>query len=107
MSFTKGPWRIGTEKDDMGTEPDFPIVSDAGGIKGLPWFVAAVWNSDWTPTNAANARLIAAAPDLYAALKEAEACLDYVGVRDEGIDFDRVDNARTSALAALANAEEP
>ena len=62
MSFTPGPWRVVAEPGDYFTtltvmSPDFYIASIHEGLPG-------------EDEGEANARLIAAAPDLYAALED-------------------------------------
>ena len=56
------------------------------------------------PRPKANARLIAAAPELLDALIAATAALDNVGMQDTYIDFDQVRDAKAKARAAIAKA---
>ena len=62
QAFTPGPWQITSSNFD---------IKNAVGIKSLRddgWVVADVWRDEEEIPWEANARLIAAAPDLYEAL---------------------------------------
>lgn len=92
--FTPGPWRVRT--GDMFGESDFFAPFGACGCCSSPWM-----NGDTEAQGEANARLIEAAPDLYAALEE---CVDWlVLVGTENIAFgDGPSEIVTMARAALA-----
>lgn len=68
-AFTLGPWKVGTHNPHSvhATGPRGFTLCDLGGIY---------------PEKDANARLIAAAPELYAALRDATDALDYVHAID-------------------------
>ncbi len=92
MNYTKGPWVVDSEeKHAMGGERVFKIVSDRpyGGLIAE----ASAWWVD-TKSAEANARLIAAAPELYEAAKALLAPLD-------DMDADGVEETRGEQWAAL------
>lgn len=64
--FTPGPWRTGLSADN-----GIPSVKAIDPKDGMRFEVCEVWGEDRdtveTPVSRANARLIAAAPDLYEA----------------------------------------
>lgn len=75
---TPGPWRVEVGKDNLNGSTDDPVY---GGIYGgvtrddsMGWAIARVW-SDY-PNYEADARLIAAAPDLLDACERAERLFD-------------------------------
>jgi len=82
---TPGPWRLKPDEGGHGYDPQEPgyyIVDERG------QYVAQVREESWRPDEAleigaeeteANARLVAAAPDLAAALEAAAASLENVG----------------------------
>jgi len=70
QKHTSGPWKFSFESIDS----EWAIVTTASGS------IIANVNSD--QRQKANARLIAAAPELLAALKESLANLEYLGLRD-------------------------
>jgi hypothetical protein len=88
MKFTPGPWQV--VRDDEG-DTYIQAVADYPD----DWFVARV--SENNGALAANADLLAAAPELLVALKEAKAWLDASGF-GEGAMMSRV-------VAAIARAE--
>ena len=67
---TKGPWKFGSSNDDS------VYKRNIGGSDGYHVAVASSREDDEVD---ANARLIAAAPDLLEALREAEAGLEFAG----------------------------
>jgi hypothetical protein len=79
-THTPGPWHVGAQNDTLyviaGKPPslnnDYP-VHDAGRV-----VIAKVY-----PKDEANARLIAAAPELLSALKSAKEHLEYCGYGDK------------------------
>ena len=93
---TPGPWTIGRIGD--GTEHTAPIEG-AGTTVGYVEMHSFDDDETTTPEQAANARLIAAAPDLLEALTD---CLDRLE-QDYPKDNARIVNAR----AAIAKATKP
>lgn len=99
--WTAGPWRVG----DAGTAVFGPKRDDGS----LPQTVAVVSRAALaTDENRANARLIAAAPDMAEALKECAARLEMAasdangrGDQEDAAGFARI---ATRARAALAKA---
>jgi len=70
VKFTPGPWRVGKWNDGGGT----PIVTPCFGEYGKEGQQIARVYGNWGNGNQqANAQLIAAAPDMRKALKEAQA----------------------------------
>lgn len=96
--FTPGPW--------MFAEGKFNCDPRSGGIGSIttkevgPWYVATIENA---PGHEANAHLIAAAPDMYAALEHLWEC------RDCGTEAWADCEGGRAALAALkkARGEQP
>ena len=69
MSFTPGPWSIETRPED-----------GVSVIIGKQHALAAVVPIEgWPELEGANARLMAAAPEMYALLEQARDQLDYLG----------------------------
>ena len=87
--FTKGPWRQGSGS------PSYVLVDDGSSPSKI---VARAYPND-VPSGEleANAQLIAAAPDMYEALKE----LAYVCGKLPGYEHQLVGSALRSARAAL------
>jgi len=93
---TPGPWRIAGE-----TPLDYRIQADADGV-----FVGHI--SKLGAEGIANARLIAAAPDLLAALEGLfEHCAMTHKHWGEGCNQREADAAQTAARAAIAKATQP
>lgn len=99
--FTPGPWSYRSKEDD-----DWGIVRGPDG-----WVIAQARAGD---PYGANARLIAAAPDLYAALKTAGAAIEIFASESRYYDADqefairhleRARAALTTIRAALAAAD--
>ncbi len=98
---TPGPWTIGRIGD--GTEHTAPIEG-AGTTVGYVEMHSFDDDETTTPEQAANARLIAAAPDLLEALR---ALLDASPGPDKGYVSTPYFEARQSARAAIAKATKP
>jgi hypothetical protein len=100
-AHTPGPWAIG--RITVGMCSDADVVQPNGDL------VAIVAGGNWLPDTipdevvSANARLIAAAPDLLAALKHAQEAMAWHG----GCDFEAADGKRAEDViaAAIAKAE--
>ena len=76
-NYTKGEWKLLRDTFNDGEKGDYPGY--IGSIVAVddseyPWFIARIENA---PEDEANARLIAAAPELYEALKLA---LPFIGL---------------------------
>jgi hypothetical protein len=106
--FTPGPWGYSFDKKDTGFEGDTfmagPLHCD--GTAGFSSVVEGGLVLADDNENEANARLIAAAPELYEALAELEAAL-LDGLCNSGVpgfDPDRLERARFAARSALAKA---
>ena len=84
---TRGPWKVGEE---LASDGDFVIKATSG------YGIGQAWNLNGNTENAANARLIAAAPELIKALA---GCAD--ALREAGKDF-----ARANKLAVRPNLYE-
>ena len=69
----KGPWSVKENFDNMINEgkPGRHTIRSSDG-----WNIARVWENVGDGTSTANARLIAAAPELLGALKEARSVLE-------------------------------
>ena len=101
---TPGPWTLRFGLNVMGRDVRYPkqerLVANAGGHTNN------VWNAEVTAENEANARLIAAAPDLLEALSELVAAGDYwLKADDEVKAMLRFGEADKAARAAIAKAE--
>lgn len=92
---TKGPWRVGPVDDTVVTGPDGSVVAEIDGDYNQP---------DTWPVMEANARLIAAAPDLFEAL---ELLVNTQARYIEELPGERGLGALTKARAALAKARVP
>lgn len=99
-AHTKGPW-----KADITREPEeFAVIVGVGGASGTMVVaeIATGINDKWTPEDEANARLIAAAPELLAALRELLA----LG-QQESIEDGELEAAQKAARAAIKKAVQP
>lgn len=100
--YTPGPWQV------VGERPYVPHVT-AGG-KYLAGDIRAPWGGDYDgyyDEAYANARLIAAAPEMYEALKDALYLLDKASF-SEGVGFSAVVlDVKARSRAAIAKAEGP
>lgn len=118
MSHTPGPWRIVRHSDQSG---GCNILTERHSKAGLPCktsdFIAAVgvcpnpWQNGLEEARA-NARLIAAAPDMLAALKGALVSVETIGefafLESLSPDARVAINKRLEAIrAAIAKAEDP
>ena len=66
--WTPGPWQRVLPADALGRQPNDWAISDS---TGEAWICEGpTWDDEFLQESLANARLIAAAPDLYAALDE-------------------------------------
>ncbi len=75
--FTPGPWMVEPHADDF--DGPISVVSEYSmtqGRKTANWIAECDLQDDRVEENYANARLIAAAPDLYAAIAESLEYLD-------------------------------
>lgn len=109
MKHTPGPWRIeeGTTLIWGACNPD-DTSSYGMGYPITECRVTPISNSTWCKApyadeGEANARLIAAAPDLLGALKEAMVALDGIA-KGEGV-FKPIEQTIVLALAVIAKAE--
>ena len=97
MEYTKGEWEFCPGEfncpEDEETSEQMPgsIISGASDDKG-GWFICRIDNA---PEYESNARLIAAAPDMYEALKDALLCVEnreqkgkISGINWDGLVFD-------------------
>ncbi len=96
-AHTPGPWEVGTRLDKL----DFPIVNPKN-AEQYNWLIA--FAVPGYPESAANARLIAAAPDLLAALKDTVE-LARKAITQHGTDAEYADVRLEKALTAIARAE--
>jgi hypothetical protein len=99
-THTPSPWSFKTSNECRGIPCEWEIEDQHGGV-------IAITNSG---TSNADARLIASAPDLLAALKDAEALLFLLGKEHEetgGIDYnaDFIAGTRNELLLSIAKAE--
>jgi len=101
VGFTQGPWEA-LERNE-----GFLIFGPTGYIATVD---ACLGDKSLVPENRANARLIAAAPDLYTALKEIidlgnrGYTSEIVGYDEHGHPLDQMGMARKQAEEALARA---
>ena len=105
--FTPGPWRVGTEHGAEQLRPSIRILRDvtyAEGARPTTYVIGDVTypttagNTVGAEERRANARLIAAAPDMYAVLRELAECSQYWSEYDVPLGIhDRI-------VAALAKA---
>jgi hypothetical protein len=110
-THTPGPWQIQLWNDSSRpSRRDTPVITTGKDAIGE---LFNLWDEDGEDREAerlANARLIAAAPDLLAALKDAEALLFLLGKEHEetgGIDYnaDFIAGTRNELLLSIAKAE--
>jgi hypothetical protein len=92
QAHTPGPWRHSAESVD----PEWSVVTTSGG--------AVIANVNADCKQEANARLIAAAPDLLAALKQFIHLAENDTLRTSDADRESLLDALTAANAALAKA---
>jgi hypothetical protein len=109
-NYTLGPWSV---EEPLGADVGLAIVQ--AGLKSYEWtFIAMVTRSEPSDSEEvgrvirskeqmANARLIAAAPEMFEALTEARDML--CAVRDGTHSVTRLDDIITSATAAIARAK--
>ena len=72
MKFTRGPWRVEEDTFGKNNAPGFNIKgSNSEGVN----VIAFMWSRDAEEEQAANARLIASAPELLEALEDAQQAL--------------------------------
>lgn len=95
MGTTPGPWRINARCSTLIEADGDRSVCSTGG-----YFNSAEADGGHAE-NEANARLIAAAPDLYAA------CAAFVDAYERSLQLEKTDVALRAARAALAKAETP
>ena len=104
MNYTKGEWKVAMACYDnqlpaihvYREECPYPIIGNGSGI-----VICKISNSD-LEGGLANAHLIAAAPDMYEALREAEAILDLVA---QGVTITSLQRTLPIVKKALAKAE--
>jgi len=89
-TFTPGPWRIDPDATFIG---DHYVGTDSADIA-----LMADWSIDLEPEQWANARLIAAAPEL---LEAANKAFDFLGGVDDAAEI------RAELLSAIAKATKP
>ena len=106
MKHTPGPWNVATNPGGPENQPAFPSVRDnTGNPHGQDIVCMPLGNSE---TVKANARLIAAAPEMLEALQEAIPAL--VDMRDEAknagawVSEGIAEDALSAARAAVAKA---
>ena len=93
---TPGPWKAAGELTKPG---DFLIKQDIS--DGPCYHIGEVWNTNGNGENAANARLIAAAPELLDALRTLVQMTENVG------EIERFLNGPARAAIAKATGENP
>lgn len=89
-SHTPGPWVLGECRRMTVGGFGFPVADKDG---NTPAFVAS-WRDNAAEEGSANARLIAAAPDMLAALKAAERWMSGEGIATDALDMVRAAIAR-------------
>jgi hypothetical protein len=101
--FTPGPWARGKDPYDLVIQSEHWNIATVDGM-GNPWRGSERWNE-----REANAHLIAAAPELYEALRQCRTELDYCQQQlaahgQTGHPEDSVSRALREGKAALAKA---
>lgn len=92
---TPGPWRIQPRFPKDRTSP-YEILNTAGDQS--PAIVLALAHQGWTHSGEANARLIAAAPDLLAAVENALGCIESLPESVYGVDIEELATELRSAI---------
>lgn len=92
-AHTPGPWKVVAHPKVARVESMRSVGHGANGMASVAWLTGGALNQE------ANARLIAAAPDLLAALKDLLAAQMYLD------DDERVLEAEKLACAAISKAE--
>ena len=100
-AHTPGPWKVDSPPRTVTFEPAFAVNGDYGPP------LAFVLGSDDHPEVRANARLIAAAPDLLEALEAALPWIDLARGSDLNTDasHEAIDRIEAQARAAIAKAK--
>ena len=103
---TPGPWRAGTEQGlSYHLSPRIPILRDANGTTyaiGEVSYPTTPYGTNGAEQRAANARLIAAAPELLAALEDMLGGWRYIRQAHGdlyGVGWDRAQDAAEKAIA--------
>lgn len=107
MGHTPGPWQAAHRKREDGMWSTEVFTADGEAICSVAWYPRPIDEHGVIGTyREANARLIAAAPELLAALKELFAVAD---APDDATDAQlrRFGAALDSATAAITKAEQP
>ena len=104
---TSGPWKIQAKKSNGIIDEDQALAIVCDNNDTASWDVAAVWldagNEHGGIAASANASLIAAAPDLLAALEECERVMMFLNMdSDNG---SRFNSALAASHAAIAKAK--
>lgn len=104
---TPGPWEVGEWHEFRGSGRQYCRISQAGEM----YEHAEVWSAATNQEGKANARLIAAAPDLFAACEDVIGTSIRLGVNEDrtgGEVYDHlVANVFPSLISAIAKAREP
>ena len=98
---TPGPWQVFTANNFttiQGAVEDHPIRPGRATVASIGWTKSQSALSNWE----ANARLIASAPELLAALEELERLTVWVGGQNPV--HDAIESAKRKARAAIARA---
>jgi hypothetical protein len=106
MAHTPGPWRF-TSRNLDGVEGFVSRIPFAIEMVSSPSAVAPIADVCDQPQAADNARLIASAPDLLAALQALSALNDNYAPFGGEIYQDRIERAWDNARAAIARATQP